>query len=132
MGLIFWMSGDMFSSENTSSLVESMLYSVFPGISEKTVDVIHGAVRKLGHLGEYFVLGLLVFRAFRNGNPKGWNWRWASFSLAFVIFYAASDELHQSFTLTRSASVTDVGIDTVGGIISQIATALTCRLRRTI
>jgi len=41
-----------------------------------------------------------------------------------VILYAVSDELHQSFVPSRTASIVDVSIDVVGGILSQIAIIL--------
>jgi VanZ family protein len=125
MCFIFWMSTDTFSSENTSSWVEAILYLFFPGISAQTVDLIHTLLRKLGHVTEYFILGLLLFRAFRGETSKKWSWRWTVLALLFVVCYAASDEFHQSFSLAREASVTDVGIDTLGGILSQIAVAFT-------
>jgi VanZ family protein len=45
--------------------------------------------------------------------------RWAFSSLLGVVLYAASDEFHQSFVPERTASLVDVGIDTLGGIIAQ-------------
>jgi len=45
------------------------------------------------------------------------------------VFYAASDELHQSFVSTRTASLHDVGIDILGGIIALVLSAL-LHLRR--
>jgi VanZ family protein len=36
--------------------------------------------------------------------------------LALVLLYALSDELHQTFVPTRTASITDVMIDVLGGI----------------
>jgi VanZ family protein len=119
------MSTDTFSSENTSSFVESTLYLLFPGISAQAVDLIHTLLRKLGHVTEYFVLGLLLFHAFRGETSKKWSWRWTVLALVFVVFYAATDEFHQSFSLAREASVADVGIDTLGGILSQVVIALT-------
>jgi VanZ family protein len=125
MCFIFWMSTDTFSSENTSSLVESILYLLFPGISAQAVDLIHTVLRKLGHVTEYFILGLLLFRAFRGETSKKWSWRWTVLALLFVVFYAATDEFHQSFSSAREASVADVGIDALGGILSQIGVVLT-------
>jgi VanZ family protein len=127
MCFIFWMSTDTFSFEHTSSLVESTLYLLFPKASAQTVNLTHALIRKLGHLTEYFVLGLLLFRAFRGETSKKWSWRWTSLAMIILIAYAASDEFHQSFTLSRGASVKDVGIDTLGGIFSQIVIAFVYR-----
>ena len=41
----------------------------------------------------------------------------AGCALGAVVLYAISDELHQYFVANRTASVRDVGIDTLGGTI---------------
>jgi VanZ family protein len=46
-----------------------------------------------------------------------------------VILWAVSDELHQSFVSTRTASAADVGIDTAAGILAQFVGALWHRYR---
>jgi VanZ family protein len=130
MCFIFWMSTDTFSFEHTASLVESTLYVLFPRASAQAVDLIHTLIRKLGHFSEFFVLGILLFRAFRGGTSKKWSWRWTSLTLIILFTYAASDEFHQSFTQSRGASVKDVGIDALGGILSLIVIALVYRRHR--
>ena len=121
MGFIFWMSTDLFSAESTSSVIKPIIQYWASGIAPDTVDVIHAVTRKCAHVTEYFILGLLFFRAFRRGSQeKQRSWQWAVISLILVILYAASDELHQSFTATRGASPVDVGIDSMGGMLAQI------------
>ncbi len=63
--------------------------------------------RKLAHLTEYAILGLLSGRAV--GRP------WAA--LAAGVLYAASDEWHQTLVPGRSGQVSDVLLDTVGVIL---------------
>lgn len=91
---------------------------------------IHALIRKAGHVIEYFVLGLLLFRTFRGGSISSWNWRWSFFAVIVVVLWAASDEFHQSFVSTRTASAVDVGIDTAGGIFAQFAGALWHRYKK--
>jgi VanZ family protein len=119
MSFIFWMSTGTFSAENTSLIIEPILHFLMPSISPEQVAVIHGVLRKLGHVSEFFILGILLFRAFRGGSKEVRNLRWAVSSLLVVVLYAASDEFHQSFVTTRTASLFDVGIDTFGGILAQ-------------
>jgi len=119
MSFIFWMSTGTFSAQNTSLIIEPLLRFLVPSISPETMRMVHGAIRKLGHGIEYFILGILLFRAFRNGSTETRVWRWAFSSLLVAVLYAASDEFHQSFVSTRTASLFDVGIDTVGGILAQ-------------
>jgi VanZ family protein len=62
----FLMSSGIFASSNTSRIIEPILRFLFPTISEAHVHMIHGIIRKLAHVTEYFILGLLLFRAFRS------------------------------------------------------------------
>ena len=64
-------------------------------------------LHKLFHLFEYGVLFLLVYRAKRE----------FLFTFIFIILYAFADELHQSFVPTREATLRDVFIDFVGGLL---------------
>ncbi len=126
---IFWMSTETFSSENTFSIVKAVIHLFIRGLPAEAVDLIHALVRKLAHLIEYFILGILLFRAFRGGSYAWWNWRWFFLASMVVLLWAASDELHQSFVPARTASLADVGIDAVGGILGQFATGLWNRHR---
>ncbi len=116
---IFSMSTGTFSAENTLSVVKPMLDFFFPWLRPDQVDVIHGMIRKGAHVFEYFVLGLLLLRAFRGSSPGVWKWRWPLFAIIGVALWALGDEFHQSFVPTRTASITDVGIDTAGGLLAQ-------------
>ena len=95
------------------------------------VEDLHHAFRKCGHLSEYAVLALLLWRAIhhptRNEPRRPWRWDEAGLALALVFLYAATDEFHQIFVPTRSPLITDVMIDTSGGAI---ALALWWLLRR--
>jgi VanZ family protein len=119
MVVIFWMSTGTFSSEQTSRFIVPLLHFLFPRLAPQDVDLIHGLIRKSGHVAEYFVLGLLLYRAFRATSSRIWRLQWAGFALIVVTLFAASDELHQSFVASRTPSLVDVGIDLVGGILSQ-------------
>jgi VanZ family protein len=129
MSFIFWMSTGIFSAKNTSLVIEPILHFLMPSASPEDVAAIHGAIRKMGHVTEYFILGILLFRAFRAGSKELRNLRWAFSSFLVVLLYAVSDEFHQSFVPARTASLFDVGMDTLGGILSQGVSVL-WRLRR--
>jgi len=124
------MSTETFSSENTVSVVETILRFLAPKISSQEVDLIHALIRKSAHVVEYFILGLLLFRAFRGGSIGSWKWRWSFFALIVVILWAASDEFHQSFVPTRTASIVDVVIDTAGGVLAQFVSILWHRYKK--
>ena len=117
MALIFVGSTDSSSSGHTARLVGPLLRWLFPGLAEPTIDFVVFSVRKAAHLGEYAVLAGLCWRALRRPvrlAPRSWSWRTAGLALLISALWAASDELHQSFTATRTASVWDVLLDTTG------------------
>jgi VanZ family protein len=68
-------------------------------------------LRKLAHMTEYAILGLLLVRATRS-QP-------AAFVLA--VAYAVTDEFHQRFVAGRHGAPLDVLIDTVGVLIGVFA-----------
>jgi VanZ family protein len=94
-----------------------------PQISFATLNAIQFEIRKLGHLTEYAILAMLLWRALRGGT----RWQMKMSILLLIAWvacaiFAASDEFHQSFVPSRTASPTDVMIDTCGAL----AGLLTC------
>ena len=118
LGVIFAGSTDIFSTEQTSRYLLPFLRWLDPQISISTIATIHFALRKLGHLTEYAVLAALLWRALRSAR----NLR-AKMSTLFVgvwvacAIIAASDEFHQSFLASRTASLHDVLTDSLGAAI---------------
>jgi VanZ family protein len=49
--------------------------------------------------------------------PCPWRWDEAGLALAILFLYAATDELHQVYVPGRTALVSDVIVDTSGGLI---------------
>jgi len=130
MGFIYWMSTDTFSSQNTFPWVETLLRFLVPKISFQELVFLHTLIRKTAHVTEYFVFGLLLFRTFRGGSASSWSWRQRLFALIIVVLWAASDEFHQSFVSSRTASAVDVAVDTAGGILAQCVAFLWHRGRK--
>ena len=117
---IFSASADAQSYQHSSTLFEPFIHWLFPHMAPENVEAIHHFFRKCCHVGEYAVLALLLWRAIHSRQknvPRRWDWREAGFTLSIVLFYAASDEIHQIFVPTRTARFTDVCIDTMGGAI---------------
>ena len=118
MLIIFSASSDRMSFSHSSRIIAPILHWLFPQMTEATVHAVVFAVRKLAHVTEYAILGLLVWRAMRKSgaaHPRPWFWSQAAVVLLFVALYATSDEVHQAFVPTRQASVGDVLLDTLGG-----------------
>jgi VanZ family protein len=114
--LIFFFSTDHFSFDNTAQFFGLVFSWLWPEIPIEDVPPVHGAMRKVGHWAEYFVLAVLVLRALSNETGKKWELRHAALTLVFIFVYALSDELHQTFVPSRTASFGDVMIDVLGGI----------------
>jgi VanZ family protein len=132
MAAIFGISTDLGSAAHTSRLLEPVLHWVDPGISSGTISWVNFIVRKSGHLGGYAVLSLLLLRAFRRsfllaGGP--WSWRAARWAITIVALYAMSDEYHQSFVASRTASWGDVLIDSTGGAVALLVAFAWMKLR---
>jgi VanZ family protein len=70
-------------------------------------------LRKIAHMLEYFILAALLYRAFK-GSFKLSAFHLTFWPLFLSFLYAVSDEVHQSFVPTRSPSVKDVLIDSIG------------------
>lgn len=109
-----------FSSANTSRFIGPFLTWLFPDITPEAIAVVHVVVRKACHLGEYAVLGILSWRAFRGSSHATLRRHWFLAALLLIIVYALLDEYHQSFVPSRTASIVDSLIDTVGGVAALI------------
>ena len=129
LGVVFAGSTDIFSTEQTSRYLVPFLRWLDPQISVSTIATIHFALRKLGHLTEYAVLAALLWRALRS-----WTNLRARMSTLFVgvwvacAIFAASDEFHQSFLASRTASLHDVMIDISGAAVG-LAICVMCAVR---
>lgn len=89
-------------------------FSSFPTSSTSEIYWQDFIVKKLAHITEYAVLTILTYRAFWN---SGYSKKNALFSaVAFAIFYAITDEIHQSFTPGREPHVRDIVFDTIGAL----------------
>lgn len=114
--LIFLFSSGLFSGSNTSSVLRPLMLWVYPSISDAALALLHGLIRKTSHFVEYAILALFVARALRTSSKEFLKDHWLAVSLSFVALYALSDEFHQSFVASRTASIYDCLIDTAGGL----------------
>lgn len=119
--VVFWMavislgSTDLMSAEHTSRFITPFLRWLKPDISLPAIAQVHFYVRKAAHITEYAILASLVFRAL-----PGISHRFRQRALGafiFAVLFACADEFHQSFVPSRTSSVGDVGIDSIGAIV---------------
>jgi VanZ family protein len=130
IGVIFLGSTDLLSAEHTSRFIVPFLRWLKPDISPETLAAIHLVVRKCAHVCEYAVLALLLFRAaicttnLKRSMPIVYVSVWVG---CFLV--AATDEFHQAFVASRSASARDVMIDGAGAILGVLIGAVFARRR---
>ena len=125
--MISFFSTGLFSGENTSRLILPILAWLLPRASVETLALAHFLIRKSGHFGEYFLFSLLMLRGIRAGRRE-WRWTWAAAALAAAACYAGLDEFHQAFVPSRTASASDVLLDSLGAAVAQLFAALRARL----
>ena len=76
------------------------------------IEKLHPIIRKLAHFGVYTVVGFSVMGFMCTFDMRNIFKLLISFSVG--VTYAVSDEVHQYFIPGRTASIIDVGIDSLG------------------
>ena len=99
--------------------------SATPNLRFVQADAIDFVVRKAGHMAVFGILAVLLWRAITYSRERGA----LAASLVVTTLYAASDELHQSFTAGRHPSPVDVAIDSAGAAIALLALTAWLRFR---
>jgi VanZ family protein len=116
--VIFIGSTDLMSAEHTSRIIAPLLRWLNPEISAEAIAEVQFCVRKAAHLTEYAILAMLLWRSLRLGTNLQMK-----MSILFITVWmgcailAATDEFHQSFVPSRTASPIDVMIDICGALI---------------
>jgi VanZ family protein len=131
LGVIFVGSTSVMSAEHTSRYIVPFLLWLKPGMSPKAIWTILVVARKCAHVIEYTVLALLLWRALRSV-PVLRTKTLMVFGAVLLgcALFAASDEFHQTFVKSRTASVRDVLLD-VGGALLGLLIGLSFARRHT-
>ena len=128
--VIFVASSNIGSMSNTSRIIRPLLLWLIPDISEATLLVVHGFVRKTAHFVFYFILGLLAARAFASTSKSYLQKLWFPAALLIVVTIASLDETNQSFLASRTSSIYDVLLDTAGGLTAISIWLIGTKLRK--
>ena len=108
------------SADYSDSLIKSTIVNIYKLFNnnpteekiEEIVETWDLPVRKLAHLTEYFILGVLMFLTLNSYNIK------IIYIVILLCFlYAVSDEIHQLFVIGRYGNIIDVLIDTLGSTL---------------
>ena len=101
--LIFWLP----------AIVWMGVIFTFSSIPDLKTDLKEDFIlRKIAHILEYAILTFLLIRGLRQEKLN--IRKIIIFSLIFAVFYALTDEYHQTFILGRQGTLRDVGIDSIG------------------
>ena len=117
MALIWSVSSDIGSADNTAGAFGWILTALFPWATPAQIELAHAAVRKLGHLAEYAILAALWFRTLYSGRRLP-SMSSALAALAISVAWAIVDEVHQSFVPSRIGSSLDVVLDSTGATLA--------------
>lgn len=90
-------------------------------LSESQASLINVIFRKSVHLVAFGILAILFYNSFEHHR---FFISWLS-----TTVYAVTDELHQAFLPERTGSIVDVGIDSLGAIISLIIVKIFSRTK---
>src|SRR6266404_3455197 len=130
LGLMYYFSTDVFSADNTRSVIDKIFLWFVPHASKHAMSTLNYVVRKSAHFIEYAVLGAFLFRAFRADDPTRWRLKWAIYSLLTAGAWALLDEFHQTLTRTRGGSIWDSLLDSSGAFFMLVAIAIVYRTPR--
>jgi VanZ family protein len=132
MSLIFVGSTDLLSSQRTSRFLVPLLRWIKPDMSSEAMQRIQYGIRKCGHVTEYAILCVLIWRARRKPRRRDnrpWSWTEAVVAMGASVLFAASDEIHQSFYVQRYGSAVDVMIDAAGAMLGVLLLRLLVKWR---
>ena len=116
-GTISVLSTGAYSSSVTGWLLAQLLLSLHIHLTPQTFASIHFLIRKLAHVSEYAMFGLLLYHSFVPRHPESWHTRSALGAVVIAGLFSLTDEYHQSLVPGRTASIKDCGIDTLGALV---------------
>jgi VanZ family protein len=117
---IFALSTSVFSAANTSKIIVPILHFLFPGVSQPTIAMLHGLIRKAAHFTNYGILFWILIHGPMAGRPYT--------ALLLCVCYAFLDEGHQILVPGRTPSLYDVALDSSGALFSRFLNAATSEL----
>ncbi len=114
-------------SSDITHKIADVISIIVPDINDNQ-ESLHSFIRKSAHFSVYFILGILVANGLSDNNMS----KLKIILLAFLvcILYAVSDEIHQLYIPGRSGQVSDVLLDSAGGLVGVLLYIFIRRDRR--
>ena len=118
------------SSEYTGRFLYPIFHFLF-GMGWQRFLVWHHYIRKTGHFVGYFILSVLLFRAWKATLklPVLWALRWSGIAFFMSAIVASMDEWHQTYIPTRTGAISDVVLDSSAALTAQIVIYFHLRTR---
>jgi VanZ family protein len=131
LALIAIESTNYLSAENTSRFLYPIFRFLF-AMDWRHFLFWHHYIRKTGHFVGYFVLSVLLFRAWKSTLrlPAVWALRWSVIAFLMSAMVASMDEWHQTFLPSRTGRYSDVVLDSSAALTAQIVIFLFLRSKR--
>lgn len=111
------------TSSGLSDKIAGVLFDLFKSLGAKpNMDTIIVFIRKGAHMGEFFIMGILLCLCFYYGANRYLSQ--SGVILFLLLAVGVMDEFIQSFIAGRSSQVSDVLIDFGGAVIAFAVIAL--------
>jgi VanZ family protein len=109
------------SADETSRFLYPIFHYLF-GMDWRHFVVWHHYIRKCGHFVGYFILSVLLFRAWKATLrvPALWALRWSAIAFFMSATVASLDEWHQTYVPSRTGAISDVLLDSSAALTAQI------------
>ncbi|HTA23537.1 MAG TPA: VanZ family protein [Terriglobales bacterium] len=116
------------SSDYTGRFLYPIFHFLF-GMGWRQFAVWHHYIRKGGHFVGYFILSVLLFRAWKITLrlPSLWALRWSAIAFFMSALVASMDEWHQTYLPSRTGAISDVLLDSSAALTAQIVIFLFLR-----
>lgn len=119
IALISYLSGDSFAPEKTLFSLQFWTSVLHLSMSGLNLESLNWTIRRAAHPSEFFVLGLLLYRAF-SGGDAAYHIGQAGWVLVIGAGLALLDEFRQYLTEWRQPSLRDAFLDYFGIVASQL------------
>ena len=118
--LIWMLGGDSLSASSTARVLRPLIEWFRPDFTPREMYSLVVTIRKLSHVAEYGLLTLLVLRALWIGSVESVV---TSLGLTTLVvgLLALADETRQAYSVERTGSSRDVGLDLGGAAIVALA-----------
>lgn len=123
IAVIASLSGERFSDVQTAAWLAGAPFVASLGVAPTLIDTANLILRKSMHFVEYAILAVLTYRALGMGSMVRSRRERLLAAVLLAVGVAVVDEVHQTFTLTRTGRAHDVLLDAAGALSGALLAA---------